>query len=794
MFHSLSPEQKVAVDAMLGQSSTDIKYFDLNTVFRSIYQVILESITEHKTVLLHLPDDNVLCENIINLLHQYDLDSFAINLDKNVAIPESDIITLRSVVKKDVDTKPIIENIVAQNKLDSTLAKTEIYYNALDTKLLTNSSFRHFAASTILNGNQQQSSISINHLTTNLRLDLSEQEFHNVRRQINQAAKVYQREFDLFDRLDILNSEVWSYNIEKFDALRVSLNSLRKEGKELVKSYNETYLTLEESASKNIHQNISELLSVIKNHQQDCTAHHINETYKNPIKNKKFSFFGKKEDTMSNAVYVSAFDTVSKMIGDISSDWFDSIPAPHTDDITFEFINTFLNDCIENAPQYVQKIKTTLAHSIHRINRINTDSEEVLSLDARLAQLITKIEELNIIQHEFNGNTISFTKQMQMSKKISEVLDQCCNLIGQDTPYTLWKTQEKSNSNLSNLLIQELKSIPQDQWNTQLNLWYNEQIKSSIISDLTTNQYIIENLRSTNSTFLKSEVPAAINKLQLNRIAAANDLKSTSKELHNTLFKKKSLNANSWNDIALMARPFLQSFFPIHTNSNLNAASEYDLIISFVPRPADAPELNTVHYVSPITPFDIEDMGESKTTFLYLNDYNYSNTLAELPNSEKLKASKKLAKFILSLNQQVKIYQLKTGNIISLLPSSDDTEFENRMDKYGIKSIDTAGALYDKLTESILFTNRQPYLLIKDELINPELHQHLLWQADILHIFKTAGYKILSLNTDKQLVDNNLAFDNLLSPFIEVVNKDQIEKTTQTSPSHSIQLEVQPKS
>ena len=254
MFHSLSPEQKVAVDAMLGQSSTDIKYFDLNTVFRSIYQVILESITEHKTVLLHLPDDNVLCENIINLLHQYDLDSLAINLDKNVAIPESDIITLRSVVKKDVDTKPIIENIVAQNKLDSTLAKTEIYYNALDTKLLTNSSFRHFATSTILNGNQQQSSISINHLTTNLRLDLSEQEFHNVRRQINQAAKVYQREFDLFDRLDILNSEVWSYNIEKFDALRVSLNSLRKEGKELVKSYNETYLTLEESASKNINK------------------------------------------------------------------------------------------------------------------------------------------------------------------------------------------------------------------------------------------------------------------------------------------------------------------------------------------------------------------------------------------------------------------------------------------------------------------------------------------------------------------------------------------------------------
>jgi hypothetical protein len=369
-----------------------------------------------------------------------------------------------------------------------------------------------------------------------------------------------------------------------------------------------------------------------------------------------------------------------------------------------------------------------------------------------------------------------------MSKYISEVLDQCYNLIGHETPYTIWKTEVRSHNKITNRLISELKKVHQNQWNHQFEMWYNEKIKTTIFSDLSIDQRNIGHIKSINEELAMNKVPALINKLQITRINASEKLKASSKEIYNTLFKKKSLNNTTWNDIALTARPFLQEFFPIHTNSDLNHNSEYDVTISFGRRPSTETVTNSVHYISPILPEDIEEMSESKDLFLYLNDYKYKSTLTELPNTEKLKASKKLAKFILSLNQQVKIYQVRTGNIISLLPPSDDSVFENKMDQFGIKSIETVGALYDKLTESILFTNRQPYLLIKDELINPELHKHLSWQADILQTFKTAGYKILSLNTYKQLIDNDLAFEELISPLITDLNINKKDYTQDSAP------------
>ena len=780
MSHSLSPEQKVAVEAIIGQTSSNIKYFDLNTAFHTVFQVILESINDQKKILIHLPSDKALSKDIVTLINHYGLEGLSINLDRTNVIPEADLVTLRSVVKKDPDTKPIIENTFAKENLKAALLKTIHYYNALDTSILNNNTFRNFAASTIVKGNQEKSILSLNHRNDELLLELTAQEFYKIKREVNNGSETYQREFDLFDQINIISDEVWAFDQDKIEETRKNLEILNSESKELVKSYNATCTALEQDAASHITNNISQLLTTINTHQQECTSHHINETYKKPTSENKFSLFGKKEKGSSNAVYVSSFDAVSKLVSEISSDWYEDLPAPKTEEITYSYISKFLSKCLEDAPVYTKKINLSLSNSIHRINRINTSSDAVISLDKKLNELISRIEKLDIIQHEFNTNTISFTKQIQMSKKISEVLDQCCNLIGKESSYTKWKTEEKSNGKTTNLLISELKSIPQNQWNAQFDLWYNEQIRTSVISDLTIDQGRIEHLRLINKSIIESEIAATTNKLQLVRINAAIKLKSTSKELYSTLFKKKSLSTNSWSDIAFTARPFLQDFFPIHTNSDLSEIAEYDVVISFNRRPENETDTAPVHYISPIIPEDIEEMSESNDLFLYLNDYNYNAPLAELSNSEKLKASKKLAKFILSLNQQVKIYQLKTGNIISLLPSNDDAQFETKMDQYGIKSIETSGALYDKLTESILFTNRQPYLLIKDELINPELHQHILWQADTLETFKTAGYKILSLNTDKQLIDNDLAFQSILEPLTEN-NRNEDKPTEEVS-------------
>ncbi len=795
MSHSLSPEQEVAVDTLLNQSTSDIKYFDLNTAFKSVYHTIVRSLNDQKKVLLHIPNESNITEDVAQLINRFSLDNLTIQIDSQIPISEPDIITLRSVVKKEVDTKPIIENILATERLNIAILKTQRYYNALDTKILTNSTFRNFATAIIINKEKNKLRANMSLCDFNLELDLeldlelSLKEFYLLKKEINRASELYSKEFDLFDRLDIVKDTVWTHTQDAFEELRQTIKALNDEGKDITKKYIETYNLLKENAACDISDSITQLLACIKKHQIECTSYHINELYRKPLKGAKFSLFGKKTQFNSNSTYIGAFDEVSKLISEISSDWFEALPAPQTAEITFDYIHNFLSQNEDDAPIYAKKIKQHLTNSIHRINRINTTSEDVKILDIRLSEFISKIENLDFINQNFNANTISFTKQMHMSRYISEILEQCYNLIGDETPYTQWKTEIRSHSNITNLLIAELKKTPQNQWNLQFEYWYNETIKETIISDLSIDKQHIGNIRTISKELAITNIPALINKLQLTRIEATEKLRTNSKELYNTLFKKKSQLDTTWNEISQTDRPFLQGFFPIHTNSDLINNSEYDITISFSRRDPNDTEAPSVHYISPILPEDIEEMSDTKDLFLYLNEYQYKATLTELPNSEKLKASKKLAKFILSLNQQVKIYQIKKGNIISLLPASDDAFFERTMDRFGIKSIETAGALYDKLTESILFTNRQPYLLIKDELINPELHQHLAWQAKILQIFKTAGYKILSINTYKQLIDNDLAFEDLISPFLIESNNEKEDQPKQISPiedSHEI--------
>ena len=234
-----------------------------------------------------------------------------------------------------------------------------------------------------------------------------------------------------------------------------------------------------------------------------------------------------------------------------------------------------------------------------------------------------------------------------------------------------------------------------------------------------------------------------------------------------------------------MNREFLGQYFPIHIHSDIKSVDQYDHVISWVIDTTDNDDRSIIS-LSPISTADLEEAHQGQHTYLYLNTYTYDKPLAQLTNSERLKASKKLAKYILSLNQNVKIYHTKTANIISLLPMYDDMQIENRLKAYGLKAIDTEGVLYDRLTESVLFTERKPYLLIKDHLINPRLANKLQWQAMLIDLFHTAGYKVVSLATSDQLVDNARVIDNTITSIMGDVainetnivghDRDHIEK------------------
>jgi hypothetical protein len=762
MTYTLSPEQKVVSEALLANAPAEVKFFDLATAFLPIYNVITTLLEEDKHVLIHIPPHSELSSDILRLIETYRLDSLSIDVGNRNPIPESDIFNLRSILKKEIDTTPIINHLLNTQKLTNDLSHPKKYYEALDRKIHTDRTFRDFVAALISKNDIKPTAINLSEITIDLDLDLSGQEYYNIKRSINKAASSYKKEFDLLDKLGIISEEIWSLSEDEFINTKETLKKLNQQAKSLFKKYKLTYTALKESISKDVTSQMDSITYEIELHQKECIAAYINETYRKNEKSSGFSLFNKKTKPKLNGGYIEAFDKISSMIHKISKEWYDELPAPTSEDIDYAFIEKFLADCKANVSNHTNKLHHNLIKSIHRINRINTSSEAVKLLDEELTQLITELDAVQFIQQKFNSNSISFIKQMEMCQNIASSIDRCDSLLSHNTLYTDWKRTQTANTHMSNVLIQELKTLPVEHWSEQYDLWYNQQISNTVLNHNKIDPSIIEGLRTLNNKITENEIAALTNKLQSKRIRSAEDLKSTSKDLYNTLFKKKGLPSISWSELIPSTISFIQDFFPLHISNNLDNAAQYDNVISFSRRNEERNQQGHIHYISPILQSDIDDMSQSKNHFLYLNTYNYNVPITELSNSEKLKAAKKLAKFLLSLNQQIKIYQLKTGNIISLLPPADGRLLEANLDKHGVKNIDVTESLYDKLTESILFTERQPYLLIKDELINPEMHQHLIWQAEIIQIFKTAGYKILSLNTDRQLINNDTEMNNLI--------------------------------
>ena len=759
MPYILSPEQKVVVDALLCKETSSTKYFDIVSAIQSISKGCATALREGKKILVHIPDEGA--RNILkNMFSEISLDELTIDLSNKQSMPEVDIIKLRSTVKKQNNSDAII-NYVLSNKRASALANriTE-YYNAFDTRVMADTPFRDFATNSIYNKNQARPTLMVKP-KSDLQFQFTATEYYNVKKEINTAAQIYQRQYDLYDHLSLFKEELWSeISDSSISKIKDQLTEFKQESDQLVYDFLSVTNDLEKNSIKELNQTFIDLDNKFHDHEESCIAFQIKSKADTIPKEGMFSVFKKKKTQASNKIYLDAFDELSGMIQTVSKDWYDELDAPTSEMITYDYILNFIQANREKASDYKKKINKNLQSSIQRINKINTSSEDVKSLDKRLESLIQNMNASALFDINLEHNILSFLKQVELSKNISDYIEKCNILVHSSSSFLEWKSFYNSSGDIFRLIFNELKKMPKNEWFASLENWYEYQIKDHVLGQKTLSESDIKDYFSLATSSNQVEVTSLIAELHSSRIKGADQLKTSTKELHNTLFKKKQLPNATWQNTALMNRPFMQSFFPVHITDSLSYASDYDLVISFSENTES--EESKVHYFSPIQRKDIQNMAERKDNFLYLNDYNYSGALAHLSSTEKLKAAKKLAKFILSLNQNIKIYQLKNANIISLLPTHDDSYLEHQLDNLNVKVIDTNGVLYNRLTESILFTDRKPFLIIKDELINSELHKHILYQLKMIQLFNNVGYEILSLNTSEQLVDNVKAFSNIL--------------------------------
>ena len=409
---------------------------------------------------------------------------------------------------------------------------------------------------------------------------------------------------------------------------------------------------------------------------------------------------------------------------------------------------------------YIAKHQSTsISHddaSIAWLNKINFPDTEVIDLDEKLNTLIKTINANQFIKKSFSTNTLSFMSQYALVESIQRYLDDILHLIKEGSTFAKWSTFYHDAGTIFQTIFKSIKDLPSTEWEAAFDeIYFHQMIEKYMLPNDFDSK--IQQHRESKIYFNKVKLEGLTTMIEPARAIAMDTLKKSNKEVYNALYKKKNIGALSWNSVEDSSFDFVKAYYPIHIHSNLANADKYDTVISF-----DDTEVNErAHSISSITQEDLQS-PDADTNYLYLNTYDYEQTIAELPHAEKIKAAKKLAKQLLSLSQNVSIYQLKTANIICLLPIHDTNHLEQKLDRAGIKHIDTSENLYETLTESILITQRNPYLLIKDHLINTDLVDELDWQLEVMKNFESAGFTIRSVSTTEQLIESSELYDGLM--------------------------------
>jgi len=790
MNYILSPEQELACQAMMDGDAHSIKYFDAFTAYQAMANMLTTTVANGKKVLVHIPHDADIKEEVMQYLTTDGFDDLLIDLGSNSSIPEKDVIQMRAALKKSADIDVIIAERSTQIKSNAIRSEIAAYYAALDRTVLSDVSVANLATSLIYRsvGGQQYSL-----LPSDLEMSFSSEEYYNLKKEVSKASKLYQQRFELFDSLDIIDPEVWSLESGPFDGVQVQVKDDLKTALQLKSDFEETLSKIDRQQKATSNEKFAAIQANIRQLEEKLTSLHITEFYGTPESESTFSLFGRKKKANNHNVYIEAYDQLTSLIREASQPWFDQLEAVSDESIDHGYLNAFLAETKRQINHYLGALASSNTASLHRINKINTDSDDVIALDQRLDQLVTSISKNNIYTKTFENNTLSFLKQLEAAAEIAAYLHKCVILLDGDLEYLDWMKFKNSWSRAFVLTFDNLKAIPQSNWEAAMEQAFFQRIVDDVKNN---NQLSIDQLQAMHDHQAKANqmaVGSLVNQLHKGRLVTAEQLRASSKEVYQTIFKKKTLPTTSWNDLALMNRDFLSDYFPIHINSDLKNLSQYDHVISWTLSKTD--DFDKVVFLSPINETDLEEAHQGKHSYLYLNSYTYDQPLAQLTNSERLKASKKLAKYILSLNQDVKIYHTKAANIISLLPFYDDQQIEQRLQAYGLNTIETDGVLYDRLTESVLFTDRQPYLLVKDHLINPRLADKLEWQAMLISLFQSAGYRVLSLATSDQLLDNEAMINNTITAIMgqETLSasrhqEDQLDQEYADTPSETAKL------
>ncbi len=128
----------------------------------------------------------------------------------------------------------------------------------------------------------------------------------------------------------------------------------------------------------------------------------------------------------------------------------------------------------------------------------------------------------------------------------------------------------------------------------------------------------------------------------------------------------------------------------------------------------------------------------------------------------RIKQANQLTDAIIASKAKIKVYQTKTVNIISCLRDIDNEKVNSILASSKINEL--KGESEAELVKgSILAEDQEKIILVYDDLINVNETQHYFWQRLVLQCMSSAGYKVISINTEDTF--NHIDLEEHLYPY-----------------------------
>lgn len=396
--------------------------------------------------------------------------------------------------------------------------------------------------------------------------------------------------------------------------------------------------------------------------------------------------------------------------------------------ITVEnFRNSFTN-------QYKLKSK--------QINIINSNDEQLKSIYNELKQLTNNINSLELFNKVYELNAKSAKELKEYAEHMISDIEKAMYILGNDDKYFEWLKFYSDSSQNFKKLFDEIKHLTKELWAKTIKQIYIEVLCMHFKTEKIYEYWYVQKIFDET---IKKWFDEELNKIRdvLYTSFTTSVALSSPKELKSTL-------------------KYGASFEDFHTH--------FPIAIS------------RVDGVDTISVDLIDKAGNHESfqffldeTFPYVNgdvsvfEYKF-NELNQLERSDLLKACRLLAKQMVSLNIQPKIYSFKDQLIICTWSKYLNDLLVQKINKSGLKDLTQAQISEDRWVELLIWSEGKIILLVNDNLLDRKNWRKFKEQSLILKELTKSGITIVDLSI-QELTENGTELIDKIAEQIQLTGE-----------------------